>query len=328
MLLHYRLSRHLAARCASAAFLTAILQFPAYFSSCTKTEDPAGKRTQIYIQWSKNPTPEALDLLFFETEGQQKLDSYHQVSLEGGNSRLFGISGKGPRQLVAISGKKGETAKWADIINYGSLSSKTFLLKDENPYAPRLFAETFIEDETSRITSLPLSPMLSCIVIRFISCDFRERPYHGKTFDNTAIYITYAGSEFRPLGEERGPVSWINGGELDSLACLSLPFPEMVLQDGLGEIGPAGKSVPKTFYCYAGSTAVKPRLVLEGTVDGKTCYYPIEIEGLGPGVTVNLNINIWRIGTQHPDIPIQGGMVTLETVALPWDIQDAYDVMF
>lgn len=328
MLLHYRLIRHLAARCASVASITALLQFPAYFSSCTKTESPADKRTQIYIQWSKNPTPEALDLLFFETEGQLRLDSYHQVSLEGESSRIFGISGKGPRRLVAISGKKGETAKWADIINYGSLSSKTFFLKDENPYTPRLFAETFIEDESSRITSLTLSPMLSCIVIRFLSCDFRERPYHGKTLFNTAIYITYAGSEFRPLGEERGPVSWINGGELDSLACQSLPFPEMVMQDGLGEIGPSGKTVSRTFYCYAGDTAVKPRLVLEGTVDGKKCYYPIEIEGLGPGVTVNLNINIRRIGTPHPDIPVYGEMVNLETVALPWDIQDAYEVVF
>ena len=77
----YLFYTHIASR-ASVAILAAILQLPAFFSSCTQEENTTSVHTkaQIYIQWSEIPTPDALDLFFFFTEEPMRLDAYQQVT--------------------------------------------------------------------------------------------------------------------------------------------------------------------------------------------------------------------------------------------------------
>ncbi len=323
---YFFLTKHRFASHLSVATIAAFLQCPAFFSSCSGKEAKNTEEAQIYIEWTKNPTPEALDLLFFYLDGAEKLDSYHQVIPSGG--RMFGLSGKGARRLVVISGRSGETAFWADIINYGSLSKKTFLLSDEDPSCPRLYGETEIADEISRTVSLTLVPMIAGIRINSVSCDFSGRPYAGKTFFNKLSYLTYAGVEYRPLGADKGTVSRINGGALDSTACLALPHPEMILKEGLGEVGIRKEFPDGTFYCYEGDRDTPVRLVLEGSVDSKTCYYPIELPEVKAGTLLSLDIVLRMIGTGDPDTPVEKGTVLLEGRVVPWEETGPEEICF
>ena len=332
--IHFSFCPHVVARCASVAIIAAFWQTPALVSSCTRPESHPlfHKEGQIYIQWTKNPTPEAIDLFFFDTLGAQNLDAYQQVeNLEGG-TRIYGLSGMGVKRLVALSGQAGNTAAWADIRNYGSLCKKTFALEEEDPLAPRLVAEVLLPDGASRLSTLNLQPMLSQIRIRSVSCDFSGRPYAGKSFFNYKLFLTYAGTEYKPLGPGGGhPVSWINAGSLDSLASLALPQPQMVLQEGMGAIGTQRIYPSRSFSCYAnpaGSGAPRTRLVLEGSVDGAVCYYPIEFTDLAPATTYTLDLTLRRMGSAHPDLPVQSGTVLLQTLVQPWDQRPSYTVSF
>ena len=327
---------HTAARCISVAIISAFLQVPAFFSSCTRTAHTFDTHTerQIYIQWTKNPTPDAIDLFFFKLEGAQKLDAYQQITGLEGEARHYGLSGLDANWLVALSGTAGNTSPWAGIGNYGHLCKITYSLEEENPEAPRLVAETGLEQGASRLLSLHLQPMLTQIRIASVSCDFRGRPYAGISFMCNKIYLTYAGTEYKPLGAAGGghPVSWINAGALDSLASMALPHPEMVMQKGYGAIGSTRISEAKTFCCYANPAGdrqiPRTRLVLEGILAGKQCYYPIEFDSLEPGRVYELDITLRRMGSAHPDIPVESGAVSVESRTLPWQDREPYTVTF
>lgn len=319
----------------SVAIITAFLQVPAFFSSCERLSHSTEVHTesQIYIQWTKNTTPEAIDLFFFDTLGAWKLDTYQQIQNVTGHSRQYGVSGPGAKQLVALSGTAGLTDPWLGISNYGNLCKITYRLEEEDLDAPQLVAETLLDDSASRVTLLNLQPMLSQIRINSVSCDFSGRPYAGKFFSNSKLYLTYAGTEYKPLGPGGGhPVSWINAGSLDSLATLSLPHPEMVLQEGLGDIGPQRQYPAIRFICYAnpGSQEGIPRtrLVLEGTLDGHLCYYPLEIPHLEAAKVYSFDITLRRMGSPDPDIPVSSDVALVETLTVPWQDREPATVSF
>ena len=327
---------HIASRI-SVAILAAILQLPAFFSSCTEEEKPSPVHTkaQIYIQWSEIPTPEALDLFFFFTEEPMRLDAYQQVSGLDRELFTYALSGNGPRRLVALSGVAGDIYTWADIQTYGSLGKLRFSLNDEDPERPHLVGETLLEEAQSRQTRLTLLPMLCAIRIRSVAADFSGHPYAGKPFINNKLFLINAGMECMPLDEEaHGPVSWINLGSLDSLAVERLPHPEMLLQEGIGEVGTKRIYTDKLFYCYANpATEDQPghpvtRMVLEGNIGPVTCYYPVNLPGMEPGRCYQLDLTLTRMGSPDPDIPVESGTVIVEAETVPWVRRDPETLLF
>lgn len=316
-----------AACCASAATLAAFMQFPAFFS-CTPAPAVADTHqgTQIYIQCTKNPTAEALDLFFFDTLGVQALDAYQQVLHFQPGEPVYGLSSAGPKRLAALSGTAGVTEPWLWINNYGNLCKHTFSLERDSPRHPLVSGEILLEDGASRQAFLPLQPMLAAIRIRSVSCDFSGRPYASAFFSNNKLFLSYAGSECRPLGPGGGgAVSWLNPGDVDSAAVLRLPAPEMVLQEGCGVVGPAGRLIDRDFYCYPHPDT---RMVLEGHVDTVHCYYPIPLPQLESGRCLQLDITLRRMGSPDPDTPVTSGMVDLRTAILPWEEWKPYNVSF
>lgn len=312
---------------ASAATLAAFLQFPAFFS-CTPTPAVAEnhQEKQIYIQCTKNPTAKALDLFFFDTLGVQALDAYQQIPAFQPGEPVYGLCSAGPKRLVALSGTAGVTNPWLWVNNYGNLCKHSFSLERDSAQSPLLAGEILLEDGASRQAFLPLQPMLAAVRIRSVSCDFSGRPYAGHPFLNNKLFLTYAGSECRPLGPGGGgAVSWLNPGEVDSTAVMRLPAPEMVLQEGCGPVDTAGKLIDRSFYCYPHPDT---RLVLEGMVDTVHCYYPIPLPQLESGRCLQLDITLRRMGSPHPDMPVSSGMVVLRTAILPWEEWPPYSVSF
>ena len=327
---------HIASRI-SVAILAAILQLPAFFSSCTEDEKPSPVHTkaQIYIQWSEIPTPEALDLFFFFTEEPLRLDAYQKVTGLDSEMFTYALSGNGPRRLVALSGQTGDIYTWADIQTYGSLGKLRFSLEKEDPERPHLVGESLLEEAQSRQTRLLLLPMLCAIRIRSVAADFSGHPYAGEPFINNKLFLINAGMECMPLDKEAdGPVSWINLGDLDSLAVERLPHPEMLLQEGFGEVGTRRIYPDKLFYCYANpATEDQPgrpltRMVLEGNIGPVTCYYPINLPGMEPGRCYQLDLTLTRMGSPHPDIPVESGAVTVEAETVPWDRRDPETLLY
>lgn len=323
---YYNFSLRLVARYMSVVIIAAVLQCPAFLLSCTKAAvaPPAAESAQIYIQWTKNPTIEAVDLFFFDTTGAKNLDAYQQI-LEK-QAPVYGVSGAGAKILVALSAKAGESAQWYQICTFGQLCKHTFSMMEDSPERPLLSACMLLDDAASRRVNLVLKPMLSQIRIRSVSCDFSGRPYSGLSFHNSKLYLSYAGTECRPLeAGDRQPVSWINSGALDSIAVMSFPRPQLFMREGLGNIGSARKNADAEFACYPHPDT---RLVLEGDIGGTRCFYPIPLKMLAPGKIISMDITLRRFGVHDPDIPVESDAVSLDIVTAPWDEREAQYVNF
>lgn len=321
----------------SAALLAVFLQLPAFFSSCSLEEMPADVHTkaQIYIQWSENPTPEALDLFFFHTEEPMRLDAYQQVAGLDQSLFTYALSSSGPRHLAIVSGRVGDIFSWSGIQTYGSLGKLRFSLEEEDPERPKLTGETFLEEAQSRQVHLTLHPMLCSIRIRSVAADFSGHPYAGVPFHNNKLFLVNAGTECIPFGEDRGrPVSWMNMGGLDSLSVMGLLHPEMLLQEGCGMVDSHRQYPEKVFYCYANPAAEDlpghpvTRMVLEGSIGPTTCYYPINLPDMKPGTCYQLDLTLTRMGSPDPDIPVESGTVIIEAGTVPWNATEPETLLF
>ncbi len=320
------------AGCTSAAIITVVTQFPAFFSACTRQnniieEVPLSR--QIHIEGTKAGEAETIDLFFFDTLGAKTLDAYQRVVLPDRSTPLYGLCSGGAKHLVAISGEK--DSDWTHILNYGSMCKHVFSLENDSPENPILVGEYQLEDAASNHIFIHFNTLLSKIRIRSISCDFAGRTYSFHRFTNNKLYLSYAVSECQAVGAGGGtiPVSWINPGLPDSAAVQRLPFPEMLMQEGYGVIGPQRINEERTFYCYANSGEERvTRLVIEGDVEDVHCYYPIDLTNLEPGKCYEFDITIKRMGSPDVEIPVDSGVLVLETRTLPWEDRDEYSVRF
>ena len=307
--------------------ITAFWQFPAFFSSCSplSVDLPAQQRTQIYIQNRNKTSPEAVDLFFFDTSGVQMLDAWQRVALQDGVP-VYGLSRAGGKRLAVLSASLKDTTRWLDIRSYADLCKRTVTLQTEQPSAPFLAGETLLEDGRTRVANVALRPLLTRIVLRSVAADFSGRPYAGVPFRCRTLYLSYAGAECHPLGADAGkPLSWISAGWADSAAVKRLPHPEILLQEGCGDIGPGRVSLGRAFYCYAGP---QTRLVLGGTMGEDEVYYPIPLAQLEPGGEYLVDVTLRRMSSPDPDIPTETGAVQLDFVTLPWVRGDSYSVRF
>ena len=316
------------AACRVSVALSAVWQLPAFFSSCAPVpgnDGPAPYRRQIYIQCAKNPTPEAVDLFFFDTAGVQVLDAWQHVPLQDGQP-VYGLSASGVRRLTVLSAAAKDTSRWLDIRTYADLCKRTLHLAADSPENPFLAGETLLEDARTRESSVALRPLLTKITLQSLACDFRGRPYEGKPFRCRTFYLSYAGVECHPLGAGAGkPLSWISAGWADSAAVRKLPRPEMLLQEGCGEIGPERRQLDRDFYCYAGEQL---RLVLGGTLGEDECYYPIPLPHLQAGREYRLDLTLTRKGSPDPDTPTESGAVQIDLDTVPWTREDSYTIPF
>ena len=305
----------------SAALLTAFLQFPA-FISCTPLQTPL-----------KKSAPAAyIDVFFFDTLSPQYLDSYQRLRAD---DTMHALSSVGVKRVAALSVNSGSAMTWAGVRTYADLSKYSFSLKEDLPERPLLAGEKVLGEGVSRVADLQMRTSLVRIVLRSVSCDFSGTPYTGWSFDNTLIYMQYAGVEARPFGSHAGiPVSTVNQGWLDSAAVMAFPRPEMLLQTGVGNVWRQKVVAEKEFWCYsneADSAALgRPvtRIVLEGYVGEHLCYYPIELPGLRAGRTYSLDVTLKKMGTPDPDIPASADMVSLGGSCVPWNMYDQREEIF
>lgn len=305
----------------SVALLAALLQYPAFFS-CTRL--PAQARRMAAGDY--------IDVFFFDTLSPQYLDSYQRLKTQ---DMVYALSSVGPKRVVALSVGSVDAMTWADIRTYADLCKYRFSLKEDFPEKPLMAGEKVLEDGVSRVADLEMKTSLAKVVLGSVACDFTDTPYMGYGFNNKLIYMQYAGVEARPFGPSSEiPISLVNQGWLDSAAIMAFPRPQMLLQEGLGNIWRQRVDAQRVFWCYGNdvdtSALGRPvtRIVLDGYVGENHCYYPIELPRLKAGETYRLDVTLLRMGTPDPDIPARGAMISLDTETVPWETMERREEIF
>lgn len=303
------------------------------------TKAESAVTTQIYIDTAKKTMLRSLDLFFFNDDALRRLDTYQRIEDPG--ETVTAASRNGDKILVAIANYPQESRAWSDINAYAAVARRRMALTEEDPDFPILAGEVRVRAGSAARCTLPLTPLMAQVRLQSVCCDFHGKPYEGARLEHVKVYLTNVCGETTLLGDG-APASWLNSYALDTAG---MARPELLFADLPGGIGDATLFPDIRLYAYANpaeqETAGQPytRLVIEGDLDGRTCYYPININqtgagyqsghrGIERGTTYALNVAITQVGTDGPDQPALSGAVRIDAAAAPWTAKDPATIRY
>ena len=282
----------------------------------------------------------SLDLFFFNDDQLQRLDTYQHI--EGNGPTVVGASRSGKKILAVLANSPYDRYYWADIHSFDGLAEKLIHLQDEDGTRP--FLSGTVRFKAGHDVTVDLAPRTARIELHSIQCDFRGRPYEGAQLEDVRVYLTNASAACPLLdGPVRAPVSFINVGRLNpgdlegfrdpGLVCATLPKPV-----GSQPVFPGIR-----LFCYPHAEPEDSpgspftRLVIEGKIQGKTCYYPLAINrgtmtgdpaGILSDRTYRFDLIFTRIGAEDPDGALEPGALQTEISVTEWHGRDNIVIPF
>lgn len=286
-----------------------------------------------------------LDVFVFASNGE--LDTYKSFSASEitFNEDLSSVEGlkltskTGEKQIYAVANAHNDALQGVkSLTDFSAACSK---LKDEN-------LESFVMtghiskrlDDVADVT-IPVHRLVARIVVESIRTSFTGTRYQGQLLSNVSLFLTNVKSQASyATGEGKSPLFNEDKEENNDLAMANM------LSDDLQGvvICDDGYETSHYFYCYENASSDPEsddnkytRLVIKADLDGKTYYYPVQInrEGFGwkvgnsenvtdshKGVKANcsysINVIIKGRGASTPDGDVAKDEITVDIKPRDW----------
>ena len=278
----------------------------------------------------------SLDLFFFNDDPMQRLDAYQR--LEGtGTAAAVGACRSGRKILVVLVNSPSDRYRWADVNSLGGLAEKYIDLQEEDAAYPFMSGLQHFEAGSVRTISLDVAPRTARIELHSLRCDFRGRSYEGAPLEEIKVYLTNVSASCCVLADSaRAPFSFVNTGRLTDGDLAGFRSPGLISAVLPYPVGSTAVYPDISLRCYphqeaeSGPGCPFTRLVIEGKVQGETCYYPIEINrgstafnppGIAADRTYRFDLTLTRKGTDHPDGALEPGTVLARLAVADWQAQ-------
>lgn len=264
-----------------------------------------------------------LDIFVFNTGAVKTLDSYSRTYTYSTTGSKISSS-TGERLVVMVANCRMSDEDIARIYTYEDLAASVVEFTSDSPLSPIMTGEAAFTAGTDRSVHISLYPIMSQIEIASLKCEMKGA-WKGKKLEDVKVYLTGMSNRTLLLDRESfQPSEILNHGRLVEEDMRRLSYSGMSYKY-LGGGTVSGSSVSygsAALYCYpnraedesVGSPWTK--LVIEGRIDGETCYYPIPVNrpgygsdgrenGIGRDERHILDITVIRPGSKDPDIPVE-----------------------
>lgn len=323
---------------------TILVLFPAAIYSCSPADhmqEATEEKTVLRLMSRSDPISqkmETIDILTFNDDKMQKLDAYQRAELSQ-CSVIRAASTAGQKIMVVLLNSQRDRYDWADINSYCSLEDICVNLEKEIPGREAMSGEH--RGKAGNPANVQMERLASEIVLRSINCDFKGKSYAGHVLEDAKIYLTNVNAE-APLVNSGPyiPKRIVNAGRLDMDDVAGFEEPGMVFHEFEYALGETVRKPDIRLRCYPNETpeevpgAPFTRLVVEGKVDGRTYYWPVNInrDGSGDGIERNkryiFDIRITRLGHTSADIPIETDIAEIIMEIQAWEEKEEYGVRF
>lgn len=309
---------------AFCTLLHGILRIPAFvFVACTPvvmTEQSIPAELQIKASGAAG-IRDSLDVFVFDDDEFRRLDTYQR--LPPGRSAQYIACTEGPKIIAAVTGSGRERSDWAAINTFDGLCAQYSDAWNDSVERPLMTGTAKKKSGTDGArVDISLTPLLSRVTLRSIRCDFTGRPYEGQKLTGGKVYLSNLNTRCRLMEEEDFRTESIEYRSEER------PLP--------GQIGKTAVSTGMSMYCYPNTNPVETagspftRLVIEGEVDGRTWYWPIDINrewcgpvsgtpGIGRGQEYIFDVTLTRTGTSGPDIAASSASYGAILSIKPWE---------
>ena len=261
----------------------------------------------------------SLEIFCFNDDAYRKIDSY-AVYGELSEDEVQFASRTGEKIIVAVANSHSRLNE--EVYCYEDLAGVMANLCEEDPKFPLMIAQTSIRAGNGFCFNMKLKPLCARIRIAAIKMGIEG----GAMLRNAQCYLTNVNTACKMLGQKSFvPSSILNRGMLNEHDLEQMKHKEMLVHKFRLPIGSAGVYENICLYCYpndveqesAGSQFT--RLVIEGYINGKKYFYPINInrngfrsnsgeaEGIFPGCEYVYRLTLAHYGTSDPDIPFEIG---------------------
>lgn len=283
-----------------------------------------------------------LDVFTFNDDRLMALDSYQHWEQTAGNDIGIRTQNGKKRVFICANGQRSRQ-DWAGVNSASSLDGIQVDLRNERRQAPCMTGTADIETGSSETFHVGMRRIASEIKVNSLRCDFKGKSYEGEALTDIRIYLTNV--NVRCGITEDGavmPAEIINaaGADYDDIA--EFEEPDMIIKELQGSIGAEGRLVGAGLWCYpnasrnAGPGTPFTRLVIEGTLEGETYWWPIEInrekDAREPGIYRNrqylFDICLTRKGSSDPDTVIETDAAEIKMSIRPWEEKEEYMVSY
>jgi hypothetical protein len=164
------------------------------------------------------------------------------------------------------------------------------------------------------------------VILDKITVGFAQETYDDMDFILKKVYLTNVAGDMAYMAGTPDPLQWynkiVNNGSKDVEALISDSLGDINLKDG------ADYTDKHHFYCYPNLTdtdasngmwsARKTRLVVEATLGGETCYYPVTLDEVAQNTAYTVTLTVTRPGSSSPDEPISTSDATFTVQVKDW----------
>ncbi len=285
-------------------------------------------------------TVQTLEFFIFRTDDNSNgvLDTYKKFEGE----ELVSLSGikinttTGAKMIYAVANSHRDD--WQDVKTLNDFKTVVSSLGKENVKSFTMVGSVEAVLQVSTSVTFSISRLVARVQLGGIRTAFAGTPYEGMTLENVKVYLTnaYASKLYANGTDDELPVVY-NSKKLVAEDVEACSMEGMIYDELEGSITDEGYSTPHYFYCYENVLGEQTeekrftRLVIEGTLNGNTYYYPINInqEGFGyveengsKGVQRNtsysVDVTICRPGSTDPDKNLEHGALTAQINVLDW----------
>lgn len=247
---------------------------------------------------------------------------------ESGNLEAYGHAAALSLTLSCYPGSKKAVAlvnapSYPEITSYPGLVEKLSSLTDNSVGRLVMEGETDVKLASSTSVTVPVSRIAAKITLKSV-VNAMELEYHRKqTFALTSVYLINVAGDRKYLGDSE-PVQWYNKMKYESGS------PAFLWQSLNGKVL-SYKGVHNEgnyFYCYPNHTegdfndgSWKPRhtrLVVEATLGGTTCYYPVTLPEVDQNTAYEISLTVTRPGSDSPDDPVDTHSAEFKIKVVDW----------
>lgn len=283
-----------------------------------------------------------IDIFTFRDDDLMRLDSYQRTD-EINEDHMEVRSQNGKKIVFICANSRKDIYDWAEINSMTALSMIQSELAEEDRERPVMTGSGKTETGGKVPYIIELSPLVSEIRVRSIRCDFSGMSYEGEKIRNPKIYLTNVNARC-PLAED-GKTSLshiINAGCLVPEDLAGFHDPGIIYQDLGIPIGSTPFNAGISLLCYPNTSLQEgpgtpfTRLVIEGELEGRTYWWPIDINRAkgtsDPGIHRNCSyvydLVIRRKGSDSPDKTVGIQDMDMEMEVITWNEKEEYSVEF
>lgn len=231
------------------------------------------------------------------------------------------VTGKKMVYVVTNSHK----SDWSDGMTRSSFEQQMAYLQNEDVKNFIMIAGKEVTVHLESTISMTLSRMVSRVKLNSVNVSFAGTPYEGDALQNVKAYLTNVQAQKLLIDGSGSNLKVLNSKKYVAEDMAGLTMQGMLYDELAESISGTTHSTPHYFYCYENNISEETetdrftKLVIEGTLNGVTYYYPVPIKDLKRNSCYSIDVKIYRPGSLDPEKAVEVGTLDLRLNIQTWN---------